>query len=368
DTYAQVDITNAQDLYAYEINFDYNGDSVNVDYSDFLSNGSTTSEGDDIKDGVLSVYQSRLNNQKTGISGSGNLFNISHSGSLDLRYALFVSNNSAEETYVYYNESAEEEPSGTSGTSGGGGGGGAVSIPVVGGVELDVSELVLNMVLNSHAERVIKITNLGDAKTLSLGNTNLDGIVLFEKEQIEIGANETKELRVVFVAPDETGVRTGKILIGGHEILITINTESKLLLFDAMISISDKEILEGSTLDSQVTLLPMGEEPRLDVYLTYYIKDFSGNTHLLEEDTILVEAEKSFKRRFDTSKLEPGRYVLGLELKYPNGVATSSSNFEIVEGNIFLKYIIIGGILFVIIGLILLFIRYEKTKKKGRKK
>jgi len=137
DTYATVRITNASNLYAYEINLDYSGSIPNITHSYFLKgsghgwscNTTNISSGDIRDDGLVendtfkaengdsiycdawggsqfpnvrAVYSSRLDNTATGISGDGELFNVTHSGSVTLRYALFI-DNQANEEYVYYN-------------------------------------------------------------------------------------------------------------------------------------------------------------------------------------------------------------------------------------------------------------------------
>ena len=47
----------------------------------------------------------------------------------------------------------------------------------------------------------------------------------------------------------------------------------------------------------------------------------------------------NFKRNFDTGQLPLDKYIVGLELVYPGGVAPSSAHFEVVE-----KIILVGEI------------------------
>ena len=132
------------------------------------------------------------------------------------------------------------------------------------------------------------------------------------------------------IAPNP-GIYTGKILVNGKEVLVSVNVNTKELLFDVGIVIPGqlKSIIVGDKLESEITLIPMGEKPRLDVTLNYYIKDFNGRTFLTESETILVEEQKTFKKEFMTQNLVDGDYILGMELIYPNGVATSTSHFQI---------------------------------------
>jgi hypothetical protein len=125
DTYATVKITNASNLYAYEINLDYSGSIINSTPSGFLVRAGTSemicddncSNGDSVygmahqssdMPNTYSFYGSRLDNTATGLNGDGELFNVTHSGSVTLRYALFI-DNQANEEYVYYNSSAQNQ-------------------------------------------------------------------------------------------------------------------------------------------------------------------------------------------------------------------------------------------------------------------
>src|SRR3989344_3846969 len=84
-TYIRVDVSDADDLYGYELNFSYTGSVSAVDFSSFLiSDGGSQSTGYTTKGGVLFVYATRLDATQSGIDGSGNLFNITQTGETSL--------------------------------------------------------------------------------------------------------------------------------------------------------------------------------------------------------------------------------------------------------------------------------------------
>src|SRR3989344_4125069 len=122
-TYGRANITQTNDVYSYEINFDYTGSVESIKQANFLGSTSDATYGSTTRNSILSVYGSRLNSSGVGIDGNGNLFNVSFSGTLSLRYALVVYENETEQ-YVYYNNSVSAESGGTGGAGGGGGGGG----------------------------------------------------------------------------------------------------------------------------------------------------------------------------------------------------------------------------------------------------
>jgi uncharacterized membrane protein len=221
--------------------------------------------------------------------------------------------------------------------------------------------------IDSEKERIIKIINAGDiAEKIEVKQSNLVYIAELSETSFSLEPGESKEIRVNLKAPHEAGIYTGKILIAGKEILVSMNIRSGALLFDAGIVVPDayKTISPGDRIKTQVNLIPMGENPRLDVTLNYIIKDFDGKVHTQESETILIDKQKSFEKEFSSVNLEPGDYVIGLELIYPNGVATSSSHFKIEEKSLFnLQNILILAGIVLAIGIILLMIKYKKHKK-----
>ena len=379
DTHATIDISGAENLYAYEVDLDYSGSIINVDFDDFLSvSAGNTTTGNNERNSISSVYESRLDSTVTGVTGSGELFTVTHSGGLSLRYALFINNDNSEE-YIYYNVSVVSPGSGR--TRGGGGGGGGASSETVRNLVIDLREINLDMVASSDKERIIRITNNGDEKrTIYVDELELEGLVSFSEESFDLAPGEYEDLRIIFNAPDKPGIYTGKVLISGNNVLVSINARSKELLFDVGIVVPDfqKKIEIGGKLNAQVTLIPMADDPRVDVTLNYIIKDFDGKIFLQESETILIEEQKNFKKEFFTSDLPVGDYVVGIEVIYPNGVATSSSHFSIAEEVSFdlrnflnlriVLYVLGFFVLILIIMIIFISRRYSKRRKRLLKK
>ena len=136
-------------------------------------------------------------------------------------------------------------------------------------------------------------------------------------------------------------------------------------------------------MESQIILIPMADDSRVDVTLEYEIKDFDGQTHLKESETMLIDQQRNFRKTFDTRDLESGKYILALSLVYNNGVATSSDYFEISKNSFgiqgfnikeisslsILNIVIVAGIVILISTISIVMIRYKRVKifKKGKK-
>lgn len=68
-----------------------------------------------------------------------------------------------------------------------------------------------------------------------------------------------------------------------------------------------------------------------DVTLNYIIKDYNGKVYFTKSETLLVEEQVNLKRSFNTKMLPIGKYVIGVELVYPSGVAPSSTHIRVVK-------------------------------------
>ena len=241
-------------------------------------------------------------------------------------------------------------------------------------VSVDPAEFNINLIVNRNKEAKILITNLGtDSAIVRLGEENLDQFVIFEEDIVTLGPLESKEVNIVFVAQNQTGIFTGKILIGNKEILVSLNIRTVLLLFDSDIVVLNKDykVMQEETLKTKITLIPMGDKERMDVTLNYIIKDYIGNIYLTKSETLLITEQVSIERSFETGSLPIGNYIVGLELIYPNGIAPSSAHFEVVgkiPAGLFTKLIIylVFGVLFLLV-IVMLIREILKDKKRVRR-
>ena len=254
---------------------------------------------------------------------------------------------------------------------GGGGAGGEVT-PI--NISVTPTEFNINLAIDTTTQRTVLVKNLGTSTlTIVVSQQDLGNHVIFEDKTLTIEAGETAELDVVFVALSEPGVFTGKIIIGGYEVLVALNVKTKLLLFDSNIVVlnPDLTVTQGGDLKTLVTLIPLGDPERLDVTLNFAVKDYRNKVYLTKSETLLVDKLTELKRNFDTGLLSPGEYVISLELVYPNGVAPSSAHFRVVEreaigifGKIILWLIIMILVVSILIIIILIWRRRKKKKEE----
>jgi len=342
-TLKTVDISSASDLYAYEVNFSIDSGSIgSVTHANFLGSGSSATYGSNEKNSYLYVYGSKLDSTQTGVSGDGQLFNVSFTGGITLKGHVLVDKDGTA-TYTTYNADGTTTvtTTTTSGSSGGGGGGGATTsleLKKLPNLIVVPSNLNINAILGKEEEREIVVSNNGDkALSLSVILEGFGGNVIVTPSFLSLAPGEEKTV-ILKISAEERGLMTGKVRFrSGNEIVaessVVVNVMSENFLFDSSISLSRsyRTISLGENLIAQIDLKQVGPKEKVDVVANYIIKDFAGNSYLEDSETFYVLGEKSFTKEFHTANLPPGKYVLGLEIVYPGAFATSSVQFEVLE-------------------------------------
>jgi len=328
-TLKQVSITSAGDLYAYEVDFKVDSGGVSsVDFAGFL--GGSTASGFTENDGHAFIYESRLDNTQTGVTGSGILFDMAYGGDVTLK-AVLEYDKFGTTVYTTYN------PDGTVAAVAGGDSGTGAKI-ISGDILTDPEELSVNVVIGEGIRRELTvINNEANDIFLTLSTSNLGNVVSFDKTTLTIPAGGSETITITILAED-TEFFAGKIILRKgrtvvREVNVLINIRSENFLFDASVLLSPefKRILFGTNLVSTIDLLQVGPNEKVDVVATYTIADFAGTIFVDESETFSVLGQRQVLKEFFTEDLPPGDYVLSLEILYPGAFAVSSTQFVIYE-------------------------------------
>ena len=225
---------------------------------------------------------------------------------------------------------------GSGGSSGGGGGGGGSSVGKP-NFKVNKENFNLKIVSGESETHEVIIENTGDSiLNIKLSVTGIEKYISFNTNSISLSPGEKMSLTFTIDAP-EPGIYAGKIILTyqgiTREVLILLNVVSEGVLFDATITVPDlyRVLRPGQRLPALIELLEVGGETGVDVTMNYVIKDFDGNIHYTESETFYVLGAKSYSKRFSTNGLEPGDYVLGVELIYVGGFATSTAHFRVSD-------------------------------------
>ena len=94
----------------------------------------------------------------------------------------------------------------------------------------------------------------------------------------------------------------------------------KFSLFDIQVEIPEeyKTVSPGEELLALIKLINVGSGGRIDIFLSYWITNQAGNTILEEKETVAVETQNNFVRKFYLPKDIPaGQYALHAKVSYP---------------------------------------------------
>lgn len=270
-------------------------------------------------------------------------------------------------------EAAEPSPEPGPGGGGGGAGGPTADPDIVVAPSWNPSEGI-NLAIGTTRGETINVTNIGTgSKTVTLTHNFADHLQIVGEDTLTIQPGQTEIFNVRFIAGEEPEIVAGTITIAGHQIFTTLEISSLLLLFDSAIIVlnPDSTVVQGDPLETLITLIPKGDEARLDVTMNFEIKDFENEVYSTSSETVLIEEQIDLQRNFNTGTLPPGEYIIGLELVYPNGVAPSSAYFLVVErevSSLVVRIILFLIILILILAIIILIILILRKRREDEDK
>ena len=256
--------------------------------------------------------------------------------------------------------------------SSGGGGGGA---PIVSLKDFDVSPTEINIfaVAGEQISREIKLINTGKAGiTINVSLSGINDIAELDSNSIFLGSGEEKTLLLKIRAPKE-GISAGRVLFSAgaikKEVFVLVNSRSEKKLFDVSLTTpeSEKTIYIGEDLSTFVSLTQVGPSGKIDVSVNYVLKDFDGKILFTESESFSVYETKGYIKKFSTSGLPAGDYILGIELTYPGGFATSSVHFRVM-GRIVRYEVVIISVFAVMSAIIILYsiLMYIKAGRRNK--
>ncbi len=229
-------------------------------------------------------------------------------------------------------------------------------------VTIKPDSLTLNVINKENTTEEISLTNKGSKRVEIETEVVLLQDIIAIPSKIILEAGESKSI-TVNVKPIEKGLLTGRILFKINntiikEIPITVNVKSrKLLLNPKIIVINGNRLEENDKLKAKITILNEQSEEEINISAAYIIKDFYGNTFIEQSEILSISGKKEFIKEFSTENLGLGKYIIGIEIFYPEGFATASAEFEIVKYSYLIRIIVILVILgILVIGRIILLI------------
>jgi hypothetical protein len=382
DTLRSVSVSDAVELYAYEVNFIFDDSIDSIDFYDFLQGeGDGTTSGSDEKGTTLSVYESILESSSNGVNGSGVLFNVSYSGSLTMDNAVLIFANGTEMTINF--SSGDVDVSNPSGPTPGGGSGGAGGASAGALDPITLSDDTLN-IETFPGETVWKEVTLKNNRVSGIDVSEvevqgLSGILEIDTESFRIPGSGTKDVVLKFEIPVdlEPEVYTGRVLFVTESFTATLNIIVEVYsvdgaLFDVIVNFpGGNEFAPGEDVVAEIEVDNFGSKRGFDFDLFYAIKNFEGQTLAHAQENIAIETKVELIRELQLpNDVQPGEYVFTAKASHESAVASGSKTFNVrgvalspFTGNAFL--IILGVAVIVIAIVVVVVILHFRGKKKA---
>ena len=256
-------------------------------------------------------------------------------------------------------------------SGGGGGGGGGAFTTITPVTDFHLSEDLIRMALRGDgiAKKTIIITNTG-TKTLSLlidFSRVADFVITpggVSELEMDIAAGEEKSFDIIVFGSGlkESGVYSGNIVVSGGGVEkranIVLEYESEEPLFDVEIKIPQRhsKVFPGEGVFAEIRLFNLKGTGKVDVKVSYSIKDSEGATIAAGLTTAAVETQMSFVRELTLPEdVELGRYVFTVEAISNGVIGLGSDVFEVVERPIESVFAIPNIILFTTAVLMIMF-------------
>lgn len=257
---------------------------------------------------------------------------------------------------------------------GGGGGGGGAPLPILTTIPKEFNLVVISG--RSESFELLVRNNGDNLEFVDLIVEGLEGIVSLDKEVLTLRSKEKGKVVLFVNSPDE-GIHSGKILLkvrnAVFEVPILINVQSEGSLFDISLTVvkKDKKIFLNQELKTFISIVPIADAPHTDAEIIYFIRNLDGDIVFLEGEKRTIIEKEGFVKIFLTSGFEMGEYIVGMEMTYPDGFASSSDYFEVVDiflaplfNSIFLTLILALFSLIIIIIVILIYLKVRRDIKK----
>jgi len=223
------------------------------------------------------------------------------------------------------------------------------------------------------------VTNDGDVELeMSVEVVSMGDYIILRDTPFGLEVNETREVGMHLLATEDMvpGIYTGRINVtGGDEtesVSVVMEVQSREALFDVSMGIPEafKYIYPGTEIPLQIRIFNLGETGRIDAETTYTISDMDGNVIVNETETFAIETQASLiKNLYMPRDASPGRYIVGITIKYENCTAASSAEFSITEyAEIDITYIIEVTGAVILSAFVLIMLRRIKARRSGKKK
>jgi hypothetical protein len=192
--------------------------------------------------------------------------------------------------------------------------------------------------IDGTAANNINITNVDRVRhNFSVDLRGIKELASLSENKFELASLEEKTVVVKYNPHGQTpGAYLGRLDIVSDgvikEIPIILEIQSGNVLFGSNINLSAQSLdpIVGENLNIGIKLFDIAGIGSSHVSVSYFIKDFDGNTVFSDSENLTINKELDYSRSFNVSSgLKPSNYVFIVLVKYKNSVGVSGVYFKI---------------------------------------
>jgi hypothetical protein len=283
------------------------------------------------------------------------------------------------------NKPVESQSCATPISPGGGGGGGGIFgflFPKPSSFSVNVDEIKVSATPGKVVTKSIIITNnLNQSISIDLSQQSLDNFLSLKDNSIILNPRESRAISLDFVVREGTkpDLYLGKLTLTNPatqekmELLTVVEVVSEGALLDVSAEIQPEYLKVAPNHDilAKITMFNVQTTNiKRDISLEYIIKDENGKKILEDRETVSIETQTSWVKRFAIPSGTPyGKYVLYVKATTMEGrVASATDTFEVVAPQTEVIYILLIVLIIVIMTIVIYFSIKQKNKpNKGIK-
>ena len=228
-----------------------------------------------------------------------------------------------------------------------GGGSGRSSSPIINVITEKVTEFFIqpdyikqSVKAGNEAFSTFKVVSKSTKDIIINIKPQSENLIKIFPKTFSLPQNQEKNININIKTSEETtpGLYSYNISVESGDIkkkllYLLLIIKSKNVYFDATIGLSEKSryIHKGDKITINPTLFNLGDYINEKVTIKYFIKDLNlNNIYEISEEQIINNQTTYSKEIEIPSYLQPGKYIVGVDLRYKDSVGMSTDLFEII--------------------------------------
>ncbi|MFH1585773.1 MAG: LamG-like jellyroll fold domain-containing protein [archaeon] len=235
---------------------------------------------------------------------------------------------------------------------------------------LSNNEIKVLLKVGESKEIEFAVTNIGTG-AITVGISSDLNLIRIQEPTLTLAKDEVKIVKANVVTDENTApdLYMGHILVKigsvNKSVLVPVEVTSAETLFDVELTMINKRVLQGESVNVKVILTRLQELTSDEVVVTYIIRDENEKDIYTESETVVVDEAAEFMKSITIPmSVADGRYAFFVQVDYEGKVASSSVMFDVGKGNWVWAYWVVGVFMLTLIIVIIIILIIKKRSQQ----